>query len=186
MPAQDKRGGRSLNGWARMGWGLVGARLCVPASDSSPQERHRHKRKLTVMVTKAEMTLGSHKTSQLEFPSKQTRELTRCDFHYSRCQNSRAVLNLTVKGRIRSAGDLGLARGLLGSCMKLWSDPIIQLAEVAARLEGDDGWNTCGGRPRCGAHGAGGPDQPAPFLLILGKIPPSRNRRDSVMKPLRL
>lgn len=56
-----------------MGWGLVGARLCVPASDSSPQERHRHKTKLTAIVMKTEMTPGDHKTSQLEFSSKQTR-----------------------------------------------------------------------------------------------------------------
>lgn len=74
-----------------MGWGLVGARVCVPASDSSPQERDRHKRKLTVMVT-SRNDIGGHKTSQLESSSKQTRGLTRCDLHYSRCQNSRAVL----------------------------------------------------------------------------------------------
>lgn len=61
--------GRSF-GWMGLG-GLWGLAYSVPASDSSPQERHRHKRKLTVMVTKAEMTVGSHKTGQLEFSSKQ-------------------------------------------------------------------------------------------------------------------
>lgn len=110
----------------RSGWagGLVGARLCVPASDSSPQERHRHKRKLTVMVTKAEMTLGSHKTSQLEFSSKQTRELTWCNLHYSRCQNSRALLNLTVKGHIRSVLHCQGPKASLGSFRLQHETPI--------------------------------------------------------------
>lgn len=38
--------------------------------------------------------------------------------------------------------------------MKLSSDPIIRLAEVAAGLEGDDGWSTWEGTAWCGALGS--------------------------------
>ena len=76
-----------------------------------------------------------------------------------------------------TAGDLRPPRGLLGSRLKLSSDPIIQLAEVVARLEGDDGWNTCGGCAWCGAHRSYRPDRPALLQLTLN----SRHRRNSVV-----
>ncbi len=168
------------------GWGLVGARLCVPASDSSPQERHRHKRKLTVMVTKPEMTLDSHKTSQLEFSSKQTRELTSVTYTIATVKIVKKPIwqYKAISGPFYTAGDLRHPWGLLGSSLRLSSDSIIQLGEVVARLEGDDGWNTCGGYARCGAHESWKPDQPALFPLTLARILSRRNRRDSVVKPL--
>lgn len=81
-------------------------------------------------------------------------------------------------GFFSTTGDLRPPRGLLGSRLKLSSDPIIQLAEVVARLEGDDGWNTCGGCAWCGAHRSPRPDRPALLQLTLT----SRHRRNSVVR----
>ena len=78
--------GRS--GWAGGLWGLAYA--CQP--QTAHRRRETDTKENSLSWSRAEMTLGGHKTSQLESSSKQTRGLTRCDLHYSRCQNSRAVL----------------------------------------------------------------------------------------------
>lgn len=64
----------------------------------------------------------------------------------------------------RLRGTSAFPQGLLGSSLTLSSDPIIQLAVVVARLEGDDGRNTCGGCVWCGPHRSWIPDQLVPFL----------------------
>lgn len=76
------------------------------------------------------------------------------------------VLDSKAKqGLVYTAGDPILPRGLLGSSLKLSSDPIIQLAEVVARLEGDDGGTTCRAFAWCGAQESWRPDQTAIFEM---------------------
>lgn len=58
----------------------------------------------------------------------------------------------TIAGLIYTAGGLRPPRGLSGSSFKFSSDPIIQLAEVVARLGGGD---VMGGTPAESMSGVG-------------------------------
>lgn len=89
---------------------------------------------------------------------------------------------LTVKaisGLVDTVGDHSLPWGLLGSSLKLSSDPIIQLAAKVERLGGDDGWNTCRGWAWCGAQGPRWPDQQAVFELMVATYKLSRRNGDT-------
>lgn len=108
------------------GWGLVGARLCVLASDGSPRETETQKKSLVVVAQ-----------FRLNFPRNKTPEtVALVGFQHHRCQNSPAALR---NGDRVCFGHLGHLTWLQS---KKASDSIIQLGETVPRLEGDD---TCRG-----------------------------------------
>lgn len=71
-----------MDGMGACGGSLMRASLRKLTTEETQAQKN------TRFVTKAEMTLVSHKTSEPGFSSKQTRKLTWCCFGYTCCQNS--------------------------------------------------------------------------------------------------